>query len=70
LGSPYPIPELKITQEFQVSEKVHTIIPRLLAGVHDYIKVPPFGSFEYNFFAGKTFGTYLILFLKLLQAMS
>ena len=34
--------------------------------IHDYIKVPPFGSFEYNFIAGKTFGTlHLILFFEI-----
>ncbi|WP_143309866.1 DUF5686 family protein [Chitinophaga vietnamensis] len=57
LGSKYPIVELKYAvgvpgilgsaQEYQ----------KLALSVSDYVKLPPFGSFYYNVFAGKIFGT-------------
>ena len=65
LGSPYPIPELKITQGISGIGKSAYNYTKVLAGIHDYIKVPPFGNFEYNFFAGKTFGILPYTFLEI-----
>jgi hypothetical protein len=57
LGSKYPITELKfavgvpgIANSGQQYEKVSL-------SVSDYVKLPPFGSFYYNVFGGKIFGT-------------
>ena len=57
LGSPYPIPEFKITQGIAGIGKSAYNYTKLMASVHDYIKIPPFGSFDFNVYAGKTFGT-------------
>ena len=57
LGSPYPIPELKITQGIAGIGKSAYNYTKVMASVHDYIKIPPFGSFDFNVYAGKTFGT-------------
>ena len=65
LGSPYPIPELKITQGISGIGQSAYNYTKVIAGVHDYIKVPPFGSFEYDLVAGKTFGTLPSTFLEI-----
>ena len=57
LGSPYPIPEFRITQGIAGVGKSAYNYTKLMASVHDYIKIPPFGSFDFNVYAGKTFGT-------------
>ncbi|HJS54822.1 MAG TPA: DUF5686 family protein, partial [Chitinophagaceae bacterium] len=65
LGSPYPIPEFKITQGISGVGKSAYNYTKIIGGVHDYIKIPPFGSFEYNLVAGKTFGTLPYTFLEI-----
>ena len=57
LGSPYPIPEFRIIQGIAGVGKSAYNYTKLMASVHDYIKIPPFGSFDFNVYAGKTFGT-------------
>src|SRR5688572_23107924 len=65
LGSPYPIPEFKITQGVSGVGKSSYNYTKIIGGVHDFIKIPPFGSFEYDVFAGKTFGTLPYTFLEI-----
>ena len=65
LGSPYPIPEFKITQGISGVGKSAYNYTKIIGGVHDFIKIPPFGSFEYDVFAGKTFGTLPYTFLEI-----
>lgn len=65
LGSPYPIPEFKITQGISGVGKSAYNYTKIIGGVHDFIKIPPFGSFEYDAFAGKTFGTLPYTFLEI-----
>jgi hypothetical protein len=65
LGSPYPIPELKITQGISGVGKSAYNYTKVVARVHDYIKVPPYGSFDFQVYAGKTFGTLPYTFLDI-----
>jgi hypothetical protein len=65
LGSPYPIPELKITQGISGIGKSAYNYTKIMASVHDYIKIPPYGSFDFNVYAGKTFGTLPYTFLDI-----
>lgn len=65
LGSPYPIPEIKITQGISGIGKSAYNYTKVMAGVHDYIKIPPYGNFDFNVYAGKTFGTLPYTFLDI-----
>jgi hypothetical protein len=57
LGSDYPIVELRYSKGwagvFNSSYNYH----KLNGSVSDYMKIPPYGNFYYNFFGGKVFGT-------------
>jgi len=57
LGSPYPIPEFRITQGIAGVGKSAYNYTKLSASIHDYITIPPFGNFEFYVYGGKTFGT-------------
>jgi hypothetical protein len=57
LGSPYPIPELRITRGISGVGKSAYNYTRLSGSVNDFIKLPPFGSIEFYVYGGKTFGT-------------
>ncbi|HEV7620340.1 MAG TPA: DUF5686 family protein, partial [Flavisolibacter sp.] len=63
LGSDYPIIELKYTKG--ISGVLHSSYDyhKLSAGISNFRKIPPFGTFYFNVFAGKTFGTLPYLFL-------
>lgn len=63
LGSPYPITEINFTQGIAGVLKSSYNYSKLSASVSDYIKISPYGSIEYNVFAGRTFGTlpYMLL---------
>ena len=63
LGSPYPIPELKVTQGISGIGKSAYNYTKVVASVHDYIKIPPYGNFDFRVYAGKTFGTLPYTFL-------
>ena len=65
LGSPYPIPELKITQGISGIGNSAYNYTKLMASVHDFIKIPPYGSFDFNIYVGKTFGTLPYTFLDI-----
>ena len=65
LGSPYPIPEFKITQGISGVGKSAYNYTKIIGGLHDFIKIPPFGSIEYDAYAGKTFGTLPYTFLDI-----
>jgi len=57
LGSPYPIVEINLTHGISGIFKSSYNYSKVSANVSDYIKISPYGSIEYNVFAGKTFGT-------------
>ncbi|HVT84064.1 MAG TPA: DUF5686 family protein [Chitinophagaceae bacterium] len=57
LGSPYPIGELYVSKGFAGVSKSGYDYFKISGSVSDYIKIPPYGSFSFNAYAGKTFGT-------------
>jgi hypothetical protein len=57
LGSDYPIVELKYTHGWPGVFNSSYNYNKLDFTVSDYLKIAPFGSLYYNFFAGKVFGT-------------
>jgi hypothetical protein len=65
LGSPYPIPELRITQGISGIGKSAYNYTKIMGSIHDYIKIPPYGSFDFHVYAGKTFGTLPYTFLDI-----
>ncbi len=65
LGSPYPIPEIRITQGISGVGKSAYNYTKISASIHDYIKIPPYGNFDFNIYAGKTFGTLPYTFLDI-----
>ena len=65
LGSPYPIPEVKITQGISGIGKSAYNYTKLIIGLQDYIKIPPYGNFDFIVYAGKTFGTLPYTFLDI-----
>lgn len=56
-GSDYPIIELKYAHGFSGIFNSSNNYDRIDLSVSDYLKIPPYGSFYYNFFGGKIFGT-------------
>jgi hypothetical protein len=65
LGSPYPVPEFRITKGISGIGKSAYDYIKLSGSIHDYIKLPPFGSFEFYVYGGKTFGTLPYTFLDI-----
>ena len=65
LGSPYPIPEFKITQGISGVGKSAYNYTKIMGSVHDYIKIPPYGTFDFHIYAGETFGTLPYTFLDI-----
>lgn len=63
LGSPYPIPEILYTKGFSGVLNSSYNYSKISASVSDQFNIAPFGSMQYYFYAGKTFGTlpYLLL---------
>lgn len=57
LGSPYPIGEIYLTKGISGVSKSGYDYFKISGSVSDYIKIPPYGSFSFNVYAGKTFGT-------------
>lgn len=57
LGSPYPIPELILTKGVSgIGGSAYDYF-KISGSVSDFIKLPPFGSIEFNVYAGRTYGT-------------
>lgn len=56
-GSDYPIIELKYAHGFSGVLNSSNSYNRIDLSVSDYLKIPPYGTFYYNFFGGKLFGT-------------
>ncbi|MFT3979089.1 MAG: DUF5686 family protein [Ferruginibacter sp.] len=56
LGSPYPIGELYVAQGLAGVFKSNYSYTKVSGSISDYMKIPPFGSFSYQVYAGKTFG--------------
>ncbi|QEH40366.1 DUF5686 family protein [Chitinophaga sp. XS-30] len=57
LGSKYPIVELKYAMGVKGIAKSSYHYHKAAFTVSDYVKLPPFGSFYYNVFGGKIFGS-------------
>jgi hypothetical protein len=57
LGSPYPIGEITIARGFSGFFKSSYDYTKISASISDYIKIPPLGSFSFQIYGGKTFGT-------------
>lgn len=57
LGSKYPIAEFKFAAGIPGIANSGQQYQRMTLSVSDYVKLPPFGSFYYNVFGGKIFGT-------------
>jgi hypothetical protein len=65
LGSPYPIPEFRITKGISGIGKSAYNYTKLSGSIYDYIKIPPYGNFEFYVYGGKTFGTVPYTFLDI-----
>ena len=65
LGSPYPIPELRITRGVSGIGKSAYNYTKLSGSINDFIKLPPFGSIEFYVYGGKTYGTLPYTFLDI-----
>ncbi|WP_226999005.1 DUF5686 family protein [Flavisolibacter tropicus] len=65
LGSPYPIIEAKYTKGISGINNSAYDYHKIMVGVSNFKKIPPFGSIYYNVFAGKTFGTLPYVFLDI-----
>src|SRR6478672_9632732 len=63
LGSPYPIVELKYTRGIPGVMKSSYSYHKIAASVSNFKKIPPYGTFYFNAFAGRTYGTLPYLFL-------
>ncbi len=57
LGSSYPIGELYIARGMAGVLRSSYNYTKISGSISDYIKIPPFGSFSFQVYAGKTFGT-------------
>jgi len=57
LGSPYPIGEIYLSKGFAGVLHSGYDYFKISGSVSDYIKIPPYGSFSFNVYAGRTFGT-------------
>lgn len=57
LGSPYPIGELNLSKGFSGVAKSGYDYFKISGSISDFIKIPPYGSFSFNVYAGRTFGT-------------
>jgi hypothetical protein len=65
LGSPYPIPEFRVTKGISGIGKSAYNYTKLSASVTDFIKIPPFGNIEFYVYGGKTYGTLPYTFLDI-----
>lgn len=65
LGSPYPIPEIRITKGISGFGKSAYNYTKISGSINDFIKIPPYGSFEFYVYGGKTFGTVPYTFLDI-----
>ena len=66
IGSKYPIVDFRYTHAFPSVMQSSYTYDRLDITVSDYLKLPPYGSLYYNFFAGKIYGTAPYPFLDIL----
>ena len=57
LGSPYPIGEIKFSKGISGILNSSYNYTKVSGGISDLVNIPPYGTFYYNVFAGKTFGT-------------
>jgi hypothetical protein len=57
LGSDYPIGELYIAKGIAGVLKSSYNYTKISGSISDYVKIPPFGSFTFYIYGGKTFGT-------------
>src|SRR5439155_20391728 len=57
LGSPYPIGEINVAKGFSGLAGSSYDYVKLSGSISDFQKIPPYGSFFWYVYAGKTFGT-------------
>ncbi len=65
LGSDYPIVELRYSRGIPGVFKSSYRYGKLQGSISDYQKIPPFGSFYYNVYGGRVFGTLPYMLLEL-----
>ena len=65
LGSPYPIGEIKFTKGIPGVLNSNYSYSKLSGSISNYGKIPPLGTFYFNVFGGRTFGTLPYLFLDI-----
>jgi hypothetical protein len=68
LGSPYPIPEIRITQGIPVWKSAYSYT-KISGSIRDFIKLPPLAVLSF-IAAGKTFGTVPYTSLDIAPAMN
>lgn len=66
LGSDRPIVQLQYTHAFKNVFQSNYTYDKIDFNMFDYVKIAPFGSIYYNFFAGKVYGTASYNFLQIL----
>jgi len=57
LGSPYPIGEINVARGISGIFKSNYNYTKVSASISDYVKIPPYGTFSFQVYGGKTFGT-------------
>jgi len=57
LGSPYPIGEVKFSKGISGILNSSYNYTKISGSISDFMQIPPYGTFYYNVFAGKTTGT-------------
>ena len=57
LGSPYPIGEINVARGISGIFKSNYNYTKISASISDYVKIPPYGTFSFQVYGGKTFGT-------------
>ena len=64
LGSPYPITEIEFTQGIKGLPCGSYHYQKISGSISDQISIAPLGVLDYNFYAGKIFGTLPYVFLE------
>lgn len=64
LGSPYPIAEVEFTQGIKGVLNSNYNYQKISGSISDQISIAPLGTLDYNFYAGKVFGTLPYVFLE------
>ncbi|TDH23346.1 carboxypeptidase-like regulatory domain-containing protein [Segetibacter sp. 3557_3] len=65
LGSELPVVELRVNKGWAGVMRSSYNYHKVSGSISDYLKIPPFGSFYYNLFGGRVFGTVPYPFLEI-----